>query len=351
MSADEQDGPGADLNRVLILAPYRKDADYIAELVSGHGIPAEMCRNASSLAEALLDPPGVLVSTHEAISRRVLDTVGTHLAAQPDWSELPIVILLDEAAPQARISAALETAWPRSRLIFYQRPVAPLELVSGIQSALLARHPQREVRDHLEREAELRRELNHRVKNILASIMSIFQMTRRGAETLDDFAKDFEGRLTSLAEVHSAVFRAGGEAVSLVEVAEKTFAPYRDGGPHDRILIEGPPLMVTRDSATTLGLCLHELATNAIKYGALSVPDGRATLRWALSSGDDPALRLEWTESGGPSVTPPSRTGYGTRYLRAALTGLFGAPPAIDYPKDGLSCVAVGPVSRICVER
>ena len=114
-----------------------------------------------------------------------------------------------------RIQAALRAAWPRSRQMFYQRPVAALELVTGIQSALLSRLRQREVRDHLERETELRLELNHRVKNILASVLSIFQMTRRSAATIEEFSDVFKGRLMALSNVHSAVFLAGGEGVSL----------------------------------------------------------------------------------------------------------------------------------------
>ena len=97
--------------------------------------------------------------------------------------------------------------------------------MSGIQTALLARHRQRDVRDHIEREMELRNELNHRVKNILASVLSILEMTHRNAASLEDFASDFRARIAALASVHSAAFEAGGESVSLLDVARTTFAP------------------------------------------------------------------------------------------------------------------------------
>ena len=164
--------------------------------------------------------PGVLVVTHEALNPDVIDVIAEFLQAQPNWSEIPIIVLLDRAASQSRIKAALSAAWPRSRQMFYQRPVAALELVSGIQSALLARFRQREIGDYLDRETELRLELNHRVKNILASVMSIFEMTRRGASTTDELAENFRGRLTALSNVHSAVFLAGGASLSLTEVVE-----------------------------------------------------------------------------------------------------------------------------------
>src|SRR5690606_35864892 len=127
--------------------------------------------------------------------------VGAHLHAQPDWSEMPIIILLDRASNDGRVRSELGRAWPRARHLFYLRPVAAVELVSGVQSALLARLRQRDVRDHIAREVELRRELNHRVKNILASVSSIFEMTRRGASSVDELTTDFRGRLDALSKV------------------------------------------------------------------------------------------------------------------------------------------------------
>lgn len=227
-----------------------------------------------------------------------------------------------------------------------------IELLSGIQSLLLARLRQRDVRDHLEREAELRRELNHRVKNILASVLSILQLTRRGAQTIDQFAEDLTGRLQALANVHSAVFRSGGETVELVEVVRLTLAPYRSDEGTVRVHAEGPPLTIASDAGTTLALGLHELVTNALKYGALSAPEGRVDLCWQVDeAAGDPQFSLEWVERGGPPVRAPARHGYGTRYLRAAFTGLLGREPTIDYDENGLRFAASGPLSRLSRER
>ena len=128
-----------------------------------------------------------------------------------------------------------------------------------------------------EREAERAafvRELNHRVKNILSSISSIFQMTRRRAVSLDEFADDFAGRLAALANVHSAVFQANGDAAQFSHIVELTFSPYRAKGA-DRISFKGPEILLSAEAATTLALCFHELATNALKYGALLRPEDR----------------------------------------------------------------------------
>ena len=337
------------LDWVLAIAPYRRDSDYLELLLKQYNLPVRRAVGTEEMAALLDQSPGVLIATHEALSPEILEVVRRYLLDQPDWSEMPLVILLDRAAPHARIRAELATAWPRSRQLYYQRPVAILELISGVQSALLVRQRQREVRDHIEREIELRRELNHRVKNILASVSSIFEMTRRGAVALDDFAEDFGGRLRALADVHSAAFQAGGEAVELSDVVELTFRPYWTNG-QDRLLSAGPAILLVPEAATTLAVCFHELATNALKYGALSHPHGRVSLDWTVSP-DDESLTIRWVESGGPPVSEPSRSGYGTRYMRAALHSLFGAPPAFQFHPEGLRCTVVGPLSRVTVKR
>ncbi len=334
------------LDWVLILAPYRRDSEYLETLLSQHDVTVRKAAGPEELTAKLAEGPGVVVVTHEALNQAALDSMTGYLSDQPAWSEMPIIVLLDRAAPHARIRAELSARWPRSRQIFYQRPVATLELLSGVQSALLARLRQREVRDHIEREVELRRELNHRVKNILASVTAIFEMTRRGATSVEQLANDFAGRLAALSKVHSVVFEAGGEAVELAEIVERTCSPYRDDS-GERIIAEGPAIQVKRDAAMTLALCFHELATNALKYGALSCPEGQVRLDWELSLESDPVLTLRWSESGGPPVTEPSSPGYGTRYIRSALRGLFGTPPQIIFDPEGLRCVAAGPFSRI----
>jgi two-component sensor histidine kinase len=336
----------ARLDHVLVLAPYRRDAEYLGQLLSEHDIRAETSFGGADVDDRLASSPGVLVATHEALTPETMTSLTAHLARQPDWSEMPIVVLLDRASPNARVRSELGRAWPRARLLFYQRPVTPVELISGVQSALFARLRQRDVRDHIAREIELRRELNHRVKNILASVASIFEMTRRGAATLAEFSEDFRGRLSALSKIHSAVFHSVGEAVPMADVVDLTFEPYRLPG-KARIETGGPSVTLSREAATTLALCLHELTTNAIKYGSLSTPEGRVAFRWSLSQGVPVDLLISWRETGGPAVTEPSRTGYGTRYLTAALTSAFGEKPLIVFNPSGLECEVRGRLSRL----
>ncbi len=333
----------ASLDHVLVLAPYRRDADYLRQLLAEQNLDVRICPQNTGIGPCLSASPGVLVATHEALTPDVVASVGTWLEAQPSWSEMPIVVLLDRTSNQPRVKTALAQAWPRARQLFYQRPVTPVELVSGVQAAILARLRQRDVRDHIDREIELRRELNHRVKNILASVASIFEMTRRGTNDLETFAQDFRGRLEALSNVHSAVFHADGEAVSIRDVVELTFEPYNLPG-KARVVSDGPTVMLSRESGTTLALCLHELATNAIKYGGLSIPAGQVHFTWGVA-GDD--LWIRWAELGGPTVVEPARSGYGTRYLRSAFASLFGQKPTLTFDTDGLICVVKGRLSRI----
>jgi len=339
----------SELDWVLVLAPFRKDADYIAAFLREQKIEVKAAKADADLIEHLTLSPGIIVITHEALNPEVVARIAAHLAEQPDWSEVPIIVLLERTAPIARIRSQLQNSWPGSRLLFYTRPIAPLELVNGIQSNLLVRLRQRQVRDSIERERELRLELNHRVKNILASVTSIFQMTKRGAATVEDLASDFTGRLQALSNVHTAAFEAGGEEVSLSAVVDLTVSPYNSDGV-SRIDVSGPDFVVSRDAGTTIALCLHELITNAIKYGALSRPEGHVEIVWAVAKNGSSDFSLNWTEVGGPAVREPTRQGYGTRYVRSALGSLFGAAPEIVFDPAGFRFGVKGPLARILAD-
>jgi len=316
--------PGeSELDWVLVLAPFRRDADYIAASLREQKVAVRYSGASDDLTNELSLLPGVIIITHEALSKPVIATIGEHVAAQPDWSEVPILVLLEKAAPVTQIRSQLERFWPGARLLFHTRPIARLELVNSIQTNLLVRLRQKQVRDAIEREVELRHELNHRIKNILASVTSIFNMTRRGASTVEELATDFTGRLHALSNVHTAVFEAGGDEVSLSSVIALTVAPYNGDG-LTRINVEGPDVLINRTSATTIALCLHELTTNAIKYGALSQKNGSIHIVWAISEESSRMFSLSWVETGGPEVVEPRRQGYGTKYVRSALASLLG---------------------------
>ena len=220
-----------DLDEALVLAPLRNDAAVLTSLLETSGIAARVCAGPDELGKCLeRSRPGALVVTQEALTEPVIALVAGHLDAQPQWSEVPVVVLVEASAVRSSLPALLAEKWQRSRQVFYRRPVSRLELLSGIQSALLARIRQRDVRDHLDLERELRHELNHRVKNILASVNSIFRMTVRNSDSLEALDGNFTGRLETLGRVHSALFESGGERIDLDTLVSLVLAPYANRG-------------------------------------------------------------------------------------------------------------------------
>ena len=174
-------------------------------------------------------------------------------------------------------------------------------------------------------------ELNHRVKNTLATVQSITSQTLRGATDLDAARRAIEGRIQSLARAHDLLTRQNWSGADLGEVAARATAPFAGG----RFELSGPALQVSPRHALVLSMALHELATNAAKYGALSSPGGRVEVTWAL---DGASLVLRWRERDGPPVAPPKRRGFGTRLLEQGLARELGGGAALTYARDGVVC-------------
>ena len=180
-------------------------------------------------------------------------------------------------------------------------------------------------------------ELNHRVKNTLASIQSIVRQTLRPDETPAHVRERLIDRLLAMSAAHDVLTRESWEGAGLEEVVLQGLAPFVDDQDRDRIAIRGPNLRVGASTALSLALALHELATNAAKYGALSMPDGKVTIVW--ERGEDDHAVLTWTERGGPPVAPPSRQGFGTRLLDRGLSADLGGQPKLSFDIEGVRAV------------
>lgn len=186
-----------------------------------------------------------------------------------------------------------------------------------------------------ERQNLLIRELHHRVKNTLSTVQAIVGSTARGAATIDDFYRDFTGRIMSLANTHSILTEEIWQRASLHDLLAKELDLYDDG--HARVQVSGPPVDLPSDYAVPLGMAFHELATNAAKYGALSNSEGHVQVSWAVDQdGAASRLHLRWIEAGGPPVAAPKRQGFGTRLLDRVLTAQVKAEIGTDYAPDGL---------------
>jgi two-component sensor histidine kinase len=194
----------------------------------------------------------------------------------------------------------------------------------------------------------LTRELNHRVKNTLANVLSILSLTRRRASGLDDFADSLEGRIRALSATHDllTVTDWGTTPIRAVIAAElQHFREVLD----EAILLEGPDLELAPNDALSFGLAVHELATNAAKYGALSVAGGQVTIRW--QRGEDQGAEagwaeVEWQETGGPPVASQRRRGFGTELIEKVVAHELRQPVTLDFAPTGVRCVLRVPVRR-----
>ncbi|HEY0648916.1 PAS domain S-box protein [Phenylobacterium sp.] len=179
-------------------------------------------------------------------------------------------------------------------------------------------------------------ELNHRVKNTLATVQSIAAQTLRVEPDPVQAYDKFEARLMGLSEVHEVLTRERWHGAALLEVAERALRPF-GGVASNRIRIDGPDAWLAPGAALTLALVFHELATNAAKYGALSNTTGRVDLTWSIQGPFD-RLRLTWVETGGPTVVAPTRRGFGSRLIERAMRGELRGSAAMTFDPGGLTC-------------
>ncbi len=237
-------------------------------------------------------------------------------AAEPDLSLWPTLHTLGEQVGRVFERTRAEAALRQER------------------EALLAEIDRRE---RLEQQRQLLLdELNHRVKNMLAVVLGIAHQTAKTSTSVPEFTSSFSGRLASLAKAHSLLTAEVWEAApldSLVRELAGTYTSEADG----RVRIDGPPVMLPPRSVLALSLVIHELLTNTIKHGALSVPDGRVSISWTLQpSGGAPVVQLRWREEGMTQVAEPKHAGFGTRLINASVGHELGGTAEFHWLPGGL---------------
>ncbi|WP_375410525.1 HWE histidine kinase domain-containing protein [uncultured Methylobacterium sp.] len=191
-----------------------------------------------------------------------------------------------------------------------------------------------------DRQNLLIRELHHRVKNTLATVQAIVGSTARSATSIESFYEAFVGRIVSLAHTHAVLTGATWQMASLRDLLANELKPYADGTldgvPDTRITLSGPAVDLASEIAVPIGMAIHELTTNAAKYGALSTPAGRVAVTWSVEPDDAcGVLVFAWCESGGPVVEPPTRQGFGSRLLQRVLTSQVRAAVTTQYAPEG----------------
>jgi two-component sensor histidine kinase/CheY-like chemotaxis protein len=185
------------------------------------------------------------------------------------------------------------------------------------------------------------RELDHRARNLLAVVLSVVQLSR--AETITDFTAAVAGRIKALSRAHSLLSESRWQSVDLARIVDEEIAPFSTNEARQVIAV-GPDVSLQPSAAQSLALAIHELVTNAVKYGALSLSRGRVTLTWELEA---EALMLRWVENDGPAAQPPSRRGFGTRVIAAGIESQLGGRADFDWRPEGLCCTLTIPRSTV----
>jgi PAS domain S-box-containing protein len=185
-------------------------------------------------------------------------------------------------------------------------------------------------------------EVNHRVKNTLATVISIAHQSFSEEKSFEDAQSSFNSRIRALAQSHTRLADANWSGISLETIVRDETAPYRNSS---NVNIVGPGVILNPKCAVSLGMAIHELTTNAAKYGALSAKTGSIQVSWE-SAPADREVRITWVERGGPTVNPPQRSGFGRRLLERALASDLNGTVKLDFRKEGLRCLIAFPLNR-----
>jgi PAS domain S-box-containing protein len=193
-----------------------------------------------------------------------------------------------------------------------------------------------------EQQATIAAELNHRFKNMLSLVQSLAAQTVRSSETLENFNDAFSGRLQALASAHDLLMQTRPSGIGLSELVTSILAPFRSRD--ERIKASGSQIALPADAVVLLAMALHELTTNAVKYGALSNASGHIDINWRLVERNESQVELTWQESGGPTVRRRA-AGFGTKLIDRVLRDL-GAETEIKFDPQGLRCTVAFPLQR-----
>ena len=219
-------------------------------------------------------------------------------------------------------------------LIDISLTVSPLKNSAG--KVMGASKIARDITEHklaLARHELLTHEVQHRTKNLFAVVQAVVARSFAGKQTLKEAESAVMDRLRSLSQTHVMLIDKEWQGADLAEVVRTEMSPYAD-----RVQIEGPDLFLTAKTAQNFALAIHELATNAAKYGALSNATGRVHISWSTSKSDGtPLFAFRWQERGGPPVSPPAHKGFGSVVLEQVMAGYFDVPPRVDFAAGGVS--------------
>ena len=320
---------GPHSERILILAPRGRDGAVAAKLLQEAGQATLICDDVTQLCVELERGAAVAVITEEAFASGDLTDLSGWIRTQPPWSDFPFVLLTARGDMPNRNVAAARLQDILGNVTFLERPFHPTTLVSVARSALRSRQRQYQARELLERQELLVYEIQHRSRNLMAVIQSIASATWPADEQRDVFF----GRLRALAKAQDLLTEGKEHGAPLKDIAAQALQSFSD-----RVHIEGAELFLNATAAQGFTLIMHELATNAIKYGALTAGGaGTVSVHWSIEGNSEKrTVTFRWRERGGPQVRAPTRRGFGSKLLEHAIPHA-GDPPRFDYLPEGFT--------------
>lgn len=327
----------AEPNRIIVCTPFGRDAEIASGLIRGAGFDPVACTGLTAILPLLSDAL-CLVVTEEALLDSERSALAAWIGSQPPWSEFPVIILGSRGQELDERLAFLNHGH-----IVLERPFSAASLTSAVASAVRSRTRQLQVKAYIEerersneRQKLLIRELHHRVKNTLANVQAMLGATVRSHTDIDSFTRAFSSRIVSLSRTHEKLTEDYWQTASLRRILTQELDIYDTHT--GRFGLEGPDIDLVSDIAVPLGMAFHELATNAVKYGALSVDRGRIDVQWTIAETEGSRrLNLNWQEADGPIVTKPTHKGFGSVLLERVLTVQCKADIQIDFSETGFS--------------
>jgi PAS domain S-box-containing protein len=345
-------------------AEWQEDRRRLQDRLDAQSRELDLLRARFACYETALRGSHVTVSTQDrdlrytSISNPMLGRSVEDVLGRSDEEILPadgaaaIIALKREALATGQAKRAEFALVDGPGVHWHDLRVEPLRNEAGVIVGLTCASV--DVTERKEDEAHLRlllRELTHRSKNLLAVIQAMARQTARHAGSIDGFLKHFGARLQALAASHDLLVRESWYGASLGELVRSQLADYIDRG-QGRVAFEGPDVALKPEAAQSLGLALHELAVNAAKFGALSVPGGRVSISWGRDgNGDGNAVALDWHEQFGPKVKARRKRGFGSLVIERNLVRALEAEVNLDFEPDGVRCHIVIPANQVLVAR
>lgn len=322
---------------VAVFAPLGADADAISGLVEGIGHEVTVCRDAESFARVLDTHPLCAVLTEEALRSNVSKIIANYVDGAPLWSSIPLILAISNPDRPSRASREVMEKASSATLVVLKRPLRPGTFIPICRTQIELRERQFQAAALMEKLAEaehyqkfLLHELQHRTRNLLSILQATISLASPRDGDVEGFREDLVARVRSVAKAHARLTEQSEGKGDLGDLISEHVGPF--SLTENQLVMNGPSVALGGRLAFDLSLILHELATNAAKYGALSTREGTVEVTWEERG---TSFRIEWREQGGPAVVPPTKTSFGTDMIKG-LAAQHGGKSELVYEEAGL---------------